>query len=712
MHKKVLTLFAFIFLCSHLFSQDWNEIYYLEGEAQYLVEEREYDKAIDVYRRIIREIPNNSYAKYKIGVLYLQTDDQKSEAISYLEEASQDIALDFDEKSLREIRTPVDVLLYLGEAYQIANRIDEAIVVYNNLKGLIKPTNELTPTVNHRLEACNNAQEAISDPARVKKENLGEPLNDDDPNFGAVFSGDGNTVIFTSYNKNYLDNYYSVKENGVWSTPKRISEKLSSKFYLRTASLSYDGNTLFLATDEPEKNDLYVCYKDGRNWTEADKLHKNINDRKSNETHACVTRDGNTLYFTSDRDGGQGGFDIYKSTKDEKGRWDDPVNLGTNINTSFDEATPFLTLDDQYLFFSSKGHNSIGGFDIFYVDLMSNSEPVRLAYPANTPGDDLFFVPDNSLTAGYTSMYDSTSVGKRDIYYLEILEKINLAGNILDPEGNVISNAEIDVSILEANSNNIIETLNTQSGKFDVEVNPGDYTLVISNENYETLTDEINIPSDYSESRYTYEATLDAIEIEQEELVTEAVKDTTAANEVAENNTTTEIKEQATEEKSEPEQEEVRYAPKISTAIAGEKNYSVQLMALKNPVKVDYFKDVDQVVLTKYPDGFYRYTVGNTESYQEAKQLKNQIHKLGYTDAFIRINDLSRSTYTIQIMALIIPVQPEYFKDLNSVVVTKGADDYFRYTIGDYDSYEEANKALDTIKALGYKQAFVKKTNN
>ncbi len=732
MYKNVLFILIFTLFSNVLFSQDWHEVYYLEGEAQYFIEEKQYDKAIDIYRRIIREIPENTYAKYKIGRLYLQTDSEKELAIRYLEDASQNIALDFDEKSLREIRTPVDVLLYLGEAYQTANRIDEAVVIYNNFKELIKPDNELYPVVLRRLETCENAKIAFQDPLRVSKTNLGAPVNNDNPNFGAVFSGDGNTVIFTSYTRNYMDNYYAVKENGVWGNPKRISEKLSNKYYLRTVSLSYDGTELYLATDDTEKNDLFVCYKEGKNWTGAEKLPKTINDKKSNETHACVTKNGNTLYFTSDREGGQGGFDIYKSTKDAKGNWGEPENLGPNINTPFDEATPFITMGDKYLFFSSQGHSSIGGFDIFYIDLTTASTAINLGYPANTTGDDLFFVPNNSLTSGYISAYDSTSIGESDIYFLSILQKINLAGNINTADGNQIINSNLEISVIETNTDNVLKTMNTSNGKFEVELNPGEYTVMINNENFETFSDQISIPENYNQKMFAYNATLNPIKVEQEELVAEVMEESTPEPEIEEpenNKKLTEqegikeeeikaeetipepVIEEKTEEKS-LEKEVVKYIPKTTLTKTGEKTYSVQLMALKNPVKVDYFKDVDNVVLTKYPDGFYRYTVGNTSSYAEAQKIKDDINKLGYNDAFIRINDEQRSTFTIQIMALIIPVKPDHFKDLSSVVVTKGADDYFRYTIGDFESYEEAKQELSNIKLLGYNQAFVKKTNN
>ena len=729
MYKIFRLLLIFILINSTLHAQDWNEIYYLEDEAQYLLEEKKYEKAIDIYRRMIREVPEHSLAKYKIGQLYLLTDDQKDRAIEYLEEASQNIALDFNEKSLREIRTPGDVLLYLGEAYQIANKIDKAIVAYNKFKDSINADNELYPVVVQRLKTCENAKIAISNPLRVSKKNLGEPVNNDDSNFGAVVSGDGNTIIYTSYTRNYLDNYYSVRKNGVWSTPKRISEKLSGKYYLKTSSLSYDGKELYLVTDDPEENIIFVCYKEGSNWIEADKLSKTVNGKKSNETHACISKDGKTLYFTSDREGGLGGMDIYKSTKDAKGNWGEAENMGPAINTEFDEETPFVTMDDKYLFFSSQGHSSIGGFDIFYIDLGSKSMAINLGYPANTTSDDLFFVPDNSLTSGYISQYDNTSVGKKDIYYVSILPKINFAGNIKnETSGEKITNSGFDISIIETKTNDIVKSINTNNGQFEFEINPGNYTLVINNEDYNPFTSEFNIPDNYSERIYSFEALLNPLIVEQEELVAEIIEPPKVEPVVEEEVVTQPEEEVITEKQIEekpveppviekvpepiveektPEKEIVKYVPKTFVT-GGVKTYSVQLMALINPVEVDYFKDVDNVKLTKYPDGYYRYTVGNTSSYSEAKELMAKIHEVGYKDAFVRINE-SAPKYTIQIMALIIPVKPDYFKDLSSVVVTKGSGDYFRYTIGSFNLYEEAKQELANLKSIGYNQAFIKK---
>ncbi|MDA3954947.1 MAG: hypothetical protein PF485_14970 [Bacteroidales bacterium] len=724
MFKNILIPFILFFFSFSIYAQDWNEIYYLEGDAQYLIEEHEYEKAINIYKKMLREIPEFSLAKYKIGLLYLKTDDKKNLAITFLEDASKDIEIDFNEKSARETKAPPSVLLYLGEAYQIDNQIEKAITNYTKFKELISVDNELYTTVIQRLKTCNNAKTAINKPVNASFKNTGTPINNKNSNFSATLSGDGQTMIFTSYTSNYIDVYSSQKKNNIWSTPKKITNNVSSKYYLKTSSLSFDGTQLYLVTDDASENEIFVSTKEGNSWSNAQKLKKTINGRKSNETHASVSKAGNSLYFTSDREGGYGGLDIYKSTLDTKGKWGEAENLGPAVNTEFDEETPFVTMNDKYLFFSSQGHSSIGGFDIFYIDLDSKTQVINLGYPANTTGDDLFFFPDNSLTAGYISQFYNTSLGKNDIYYISILPTINFAGNIKNEASDeIITDSRFDISIINSESNENIETLNTNNGRFNFEISPGNYTLVINNEGYDSFTKQINIPENYSENKYSFEALLVPVKIEEEILIAEVIEEVVTPKQeeifpeekvvtppvIKEKAIDTPVEEKKPTEiiKEEiPEKEIVKYVPKESSG-TGVKTFSVQLMALKNPVKVDYFKDVDNVLLTKYPDGFYRYTVGNTSSYSEAKNIMLKIQELGYKNAFIRTNE-SGAKYTVQIMALIIPVKPEHFENLSSVAVTKGSDDYFRYTIGSFNTFKEAKDELNTLKSLGYSQAFIK----
>ena len=730
MFKKVKILILIIFIPATIFAQNWNEIYYMESDAEYFLQEKDYDKAIRAYEKILRDVPESANVKFKLGKIYLETDDQKELAIEFLKQASENASIEFDVKSISEIRAPAEAYLYLGIAYQIQNNLDLALAAYKKYKDLINSNNSNYNLVDQKIKSCENAELYMKQPLRLNSENMGEKINDKNSNFGAVVSGDEQTMIFTSYTSNYIDVYSAKKTNSLWGVPKKITDYVSKKYYLKTSGISFDGTELYLVTDDPENNNIFVSYLEGKTWTNSEKLGKTINGKKSNETHASVSKDGNTLYFTSDREGGLGGLDIYKSTKDAKGNWGVPENLGQSVNTEFDEETPFVSPDGKYLFFSSEGHNGIGGFDVFYIDLASKSLAINMGYPVNSTDDDLFFVPGQSINSGYISRLGKDTKGLKDIYYLTVLEKIKFAGNIKNIDGESIIDAEFIISISELETNNV-QTLNTSNGQFNLEIIPGKYNVTINNEKFENYSNEFIISDDYSDAEFSFEALLNPIEIVQEELVAEVVVEPVVEEVVGEpvQEVVEEIVEEVIEEpvieKEEPiiqeiieekpkviEEPVVKEVPKyvpVSTVATGSKTYSVQLMALKNPVEVDYFKDVDNVKLTKYPDGYYRYTVGVTNSYKQAEALKEKIHTKGYKDAFIRINELTPK-YTIQIMALIIPVDLTHFNNLSSVVVTKGGD-YFRYTIGSFNTYQEAKQELAKLNAIGYKQAFIKKNS-
>ena len=524
MFKKVKILLVIIFIPVSLFAQDWNEIYYMESDAEYFLQERDFAKAIRTYEKILDDVPESANVKFKLGKTYLETDDQKDLAIEFLKQAAVKASTDFDEKSIREIRAAVEAYLYLGIAYQIQNNIDQASEAYKKYKGLINSGNSNYNLVNQKIKSCENAKLYMKQAVKLNVENLGDKINDQNSNFGAVVSGDEQTIIFTSYTSNYIDIYSCKKTNGLWGTPKKITDNVSKKYFIRTSSISYDGTELYLVTDDAENNDIFVSHLEGKIWTNAEKLDKTINGKKSNETHASVSKDGNTLYFTSDREGGMGGLDIYKSTKDSKGSWGVPENLGQSVNTEFDEETPFVTTDGKYLFFSSEGHSSIGGFDIFYIDLASKSQAINMGYPVNSTDDDLFFVPSQSINSGYVSRVEKDTKGLKDIYYLTVIQKIKFAGNIKNIDGESIIDAEFNISISDIETNNVIQTLNSGNGQFNFEIDPGKYIVTINNGNFENYSNEFIIPDNYTDAEFSFEALLNPIKIEQEELVAEVVE--------------------------------------------------------------------------------------------------------------------------------------------------------------------------------------------
>ncbi len=743
MVKKLIILSLMIFSCFSLTGQNWNEIYYLENDADYFLEEKNYEKAIEMYQKILKEIPNSSFIKFKIGLAYLKTDDQKEKAVSILKEASENVAADFNPRDIKETRTPLEGYLYLGLAYQISNRLDDALSMYQKYKESITNDHHNYALVNQYIESCKNAKEMISNPLRLQTESLGNKVNDNNSNFNPVFSGDGNTMIFTSYTRNYIDIFMSKKDVDSWSSPKNITNQVSKKYYLKTSSLSFEGDELYLVTDDPEGNDIFVSYLEGNKWAKAKKLHRRISHRKSNETHASLSPDGNTLYFTSNRDGGFGGLDIYKTTRDEKGKWNDPENLGPQINTTLNEETPFVSRDGKYLYFSSQGHNSIGGYDVFYIDLANPVKAINLGYPVNTTADDLFFVPGESKKSGYMARAENDTQGKNDIYHIKILPDIQFKGTIYNlAEGEVIENKEVEIQVFDKANDDIARSLKINNGNFSFKTVPGSYKISISTDDFENFEQEVKIPENFDNEIFAFNAELEPIKAEQE-LVAEETQDLekdedtselaavtepaeekeveefevkeeeeekpktlAETKELPETTVTTETKE-TTKSPIAQKEEPVIYQPQI-TRTEGEKTFSVQLMALKTPVRLAYFKEVENISVTKHPDGFYRYTVGLTNNYEEARVLKEKINEQGYKDAYIKEN-LFAANYTIQLLALIVPVELTYFENMATVSATKGYDEFYRYTIGYYGTYDEAKAALKNIQNLGYNDAFIKK---
>jgi outer membrane protein OmpA-like peptidoglycan-associated protein len=170
--------------------------------------------------------------------------------------------------------------------------------------------------------------------------------------------------------------------------------------------------------------DLFESVLTGNEWSKPESLGKNINS-KYHEPSACYSPDGNTIYFVSDMPGGQGQHDIYVSKKDDKGRWGEAVNLGKTLNTVFNEEGVFMHPDGKTLYFSSEGHKSMGGFDIFktVLDPATNtwSAPENVGYPVNTADDDVFFVLSANGRHGYYMSLSADGFGRRDLYMITFL---------------------------------------------------------------------------------------------------------------------------------------------------------------------------------------------------------------------------------------------------------------------------------------------------
>ncbi len=516
MKRIILTLsFGFVIMLFSAHGQKKSELkaLFVEAESYFLFEE--YNEALPIYQKLTKTDPENANLKYRIGRCYLNLPGEKSQSLSYLEEAVKNITLRYKEGSFREKEAPSDAYFYLADAYRINNQLDKAIETYNYFKENSNEKDYDFSVIDYQIQTCYNAKKLMKRPLYIKYTNLGENINSRFSDYNPIVSGDEKTLIFTRKLQFYDAVFYSVKKNGEWAPPTNLTPELSIDQDFYSTSISYDGKRLYLYKNDEYDGNIYQSDLVNGKWNPVVRLNNNINT-KYWESHACETKDGNTLYFTSNRKGGFGGLDIYKSEKDEAGNWGPPVNMGPNINTEYNEDTPFITPDGKTLYFSSYGHFSMGGYDIFYSSLFENGEwstPLNMGYPINTTDDDLFYMPTGEGYFAYYSMFSETGYGKKDIFHLEIYSdehprKFLVHGLVSLDRIIQGSPTPILVTISDSDQNEPVDSMFALSdGKYSFLVPAGNYELDYKADGFQSETKKIAVSADQEESEITMSAT-------------------------------------------------------------------------------------------------------------------------------------------------------------------------------------------------------------
>ncbi|MBN1990312.1 MAG: PD40 domain-containing protein [Bacteroidales bacterium] len=750
--KKLIPLLVFTLSIHFAVGQNWNRIYELDREAEFLIMDKQFDKAAKNYISILKELKGNANVKFRIGYCLLNTDANYAEAIPYLEEASQDVSPDNKTGSVKETQAPIESIFLLGNAYRITNQLGKAKEMYAKYKLMLKPDDELIPLVDQYIKSCDNAAIFQQDPILASITHLGDTLNDPNSNFNPVISGDGNTIAFTSITRLGFEVHVAQKVNNTWGQPKKIGRQLRVS-YLKTTGLSYDGTALYLSVDDPRNADIYVSKLTKNKWSGAEKLDKTVNS-KYNETHASVSRDGQTLYFASDRKGGAGGLDIYRSKKDAKGKWGEAESIAA-INTKFNETSPFLTPDGKYLYFASEGHNSMGGFDIFYIDINSPTKVVNLGYPVNNTKDNQFYSPIEHLKSGLVATHDANSVGQNDVYKVTITPSVKLVAEV---SNSVLSPISLTLKDEVTGKSQTYSALASKPNTITTRVPAGSYSALVTSTGFTPFVSPLSIPENYSQSEFKLLATLKepekapvtlaqvsepattAIkeEVKPTPVPAKAVEQPKAEEKQPETRTVEAPKkepqkaepevivkpkvEPKKEAQPKPKEKKVAEAPKpaieqkplhikADTSSKGAfRAYTVQLLALKNPVNLEFFEnDFDVTVTLTKSDSLYRYTTGIFKTLAEANEAAKLLREAGYISCFVK-GIYSYPSYTIQLMALVQPADPSIFANLPEVSYSKGSDKLFRYTYGRYESREEALTQINDVKAAVNQSVFVKRT--
>jgi tetratricopeptide (TPR) repeat protein len=517
-----ITLFlpVFLLLTLRLSGQGEEKIknMFVEAESYFLFEE--YKDALPLYQKILQADPENFNINYKIGICYLNDVYQVQKAIPYLEKAVKGISSSSKTNSLKEKMAPPEAFYYLGNAYRANNRLKDATEAYEQFKLVLDPAVYDIQLVDDQIEACKVAGDEESKPMYYTSLNLGEPVNERFEEINPVVSGDETVIAFTRKLQFYDAVFCSRKVNGKWSDPVNLTEAFGVDGNSYTTGISYKGDEIYVYRSDNFDGNLYVSkYKNGT-WSKLEKLNSNINT-KYWESHASVSKDGRTLYFTSNRAGGYGGLDIYKSERKKNGDWGPALNLGPVINSKYNEDTPFITADGNTLYYSSMGHYNMGGYDIFYSTRLDNGQwakPINAGYPLNTTNDDLFFDPVGDGAFAYMARYSKDdSYGMMDIYKLEVFTDLHprkfilkgmsrMEGHVTNPDFTkytaVLVNTQTGKVIDEARLN--------ADGSYSLDALAGNMELQIKGKDIQTTADKINIPANSPSDVITHNSVLTA----------------------------------------------------------------------------------------------------------------------------------------------------------------------------------------------------------
>ncbi|MBI3520656.1 MAG: PD40 domain-containing protein, partial [Bacteroidetes bacterium] len=447
------------------------------------------------YRKVLVIDPNNETAHLNSVISRMSLNQPPDSCLTHL-------------ARIKASATP-EVQFYFGKIYHLTSNFEQAINFYTRYKNIPAKLRTIPDEeVNYYISCSKNAMDLISQPHRSIIKNLGNTVNSPYGDYVPLIAPDESVLYFTSrregstgnlkdaYGNFYEDIYMSHKtEDGKWSTPKNLGSPINTNTHDACVALSFDGNQMIIYRTAADMvtGDLYLTRTDFDGWTVPAKLGSEINTPFI-ETSACFSTDTSVIYFSSNKPGGLGGKDIYRVKKLPNGRWSMPMNLGPTVNTERDDDAPFLHPDGVTLYFSSKGHNTMGEYDVFKTILNTEtntfSTPDNLGFPINTVNNDIFFVLNANGTHGYYSSVKEETVGGSDIYMIDTRFGDNdlkvKQGKVVF--GNTPNKAKITLIDIESKQVSGIFNASSKTGKFILVMNPlKAYKAIIEEEGFQTM---------------------------------------------------------------------------------------------------------------------------------------------------------------------------------------------------------------------------------
>ena len=393
------------------------------AEANCFYEAEDYEMALTLYANIYLLDEDYDEINFRMGTCYFNIPDEKNKSISYFKKAKE--------------AGYTEAYFWLARAYHVEEQFSQAkknYQVYKSKEDKLLVEKE----VDRYVDIVRRAETAINNPVFVKIENLGSSINTEYSEVIPFITGDESRLVFSSKrpgsynageenNKNGSDIYIADREGDDWVNAHKMGFEINTEMNDLVVGMNTLGTILLVNRRRKGKDygNLFLCENKRGVWLKPVMLSEDINSQHK-ESSACITADGKLIYFSSNRPGGLGGKDIWKVKQLPNGNWAKPLNIGGVINSSYDEEAPFISSNGQTLYFSSNGHETIGGYDIYNAESRGDGSwenPKNLGYPINSVDDDIYFsVVENDKTA-YYSRFNEAGYGGSDIYEAQLLYK-------------------------------------------------------------------------------------------------------------------------------------------------------------------------------------------------------------------------------------------------------------------------------------------------
>ncbi|MDB5127911.1 OmpA family protein, partial [Mucilaginibacter sp.] len=519
--RKTYFLFIFLLLLSvSVFAQqkrysttDQEAIKYY-AQANQSLDDRLYDEAITQLEQAVKADPKFIEAHAQLADVLRMRHIYKPAITHFLK------VIELDPEYNRSVYLKIGDCEITSAQYEPALHHLEKYLTYPNI------TAQNTAYAQKLIADCKFSIQALTHPVTFVPINMGAEINTAADEYLPVATADEGTLIFTRKIENNEDFYKSNKLNNQWQSAQYLSNIINTPTYNEGAqSISQDGKYLFFTgCNRPDglgRCDIYIAQKKGDDWAKPFSLSSPINT-SGWEAQPSISADGRTLYFVSNRKGGYGGYDIWKSNLTDKG-WSNPENMGPEINTAYDEQSPFIHPDDSTFYFCSNGWPGMGNKDLFVSRLSKDGKwqnPENLGYPINSSGDENGLTLTANGSYAFFSSNNLKGYGGYDIYTFELPANLRpnivtyVKGTVADKKTKAPLEAAIEIIDLQKNVPVYQDYSSEDAGEFLATLGAGkNYGLNISRAGYLFYSDNFSLIGLKDKKAFNLSVLLSPIEV-------------------------------------------------------------------------------------------------------------------------------------------------------------------------------------------------------